>query len=119
MVKLAPDNFDKALLCLSSAHAEHLREKCSRHLFKSESAWLQAISEEIHTVLLPKAECSNGLPAGPLIDRAAQVLTREVLEHELAMEERNERIMDAAIRSLIQIQALKEARNSTARLAQK
>lgn len=118
-MKLAPDKFDEALLCVSSAHAEHLREKCSRRLFKSEAKWLEAITEELHRVLIPKAERLDYPLAGPLLDRSAQVLTPEVLEHELAMEERNEKLMDAAIRSLIQIQALKEARSSTARLAQK
>jgi hypothetical protein len=119
IVKVAPDKFDEALLCVSPAHAEHLREKCSRHLFKSEAKWLKAIAEEIHRVLLPEVERLDYPLSGALLDSSAQVLTPEVLEHEIAMEERNEKIMDAAIKSLIQIQAFKEVRSSTARLAQK
>jgi hypothetical protein len=97
-----------SLDCLSKDDAEHLRQNFPRHAFESSSERVAAIRKEIMTVLLPKSVRFGSPPTEVLLDAAAQVLTPEVWEHELAVEERINASIYRATKFLIECKAMKQ-----------
>jgi hypothetical protein len=108
IVKGAPDEFDRALACLSGRHAEHLGKKFRQDNFESNSDWLQALKHEIYSVLLPTVEPFEKLPIEVLLDRSSRILSPDKFERHLAILERIEATKDRLIRRLMQLKAVKE-----------
>ena len=97
---------DRALERLSGT-ADHLRQKCPRRNFESTAAWLQAVRDEIFSVLLPRLE-----PLGPggevSLAQSFKFLTLDLFKMELAVEERIDAKIDRAIKRLVQTKAMKQ-----------
>jgi hypothetical protein len=116
---LGPERVDDCLASISKRDAEHLRQKFCKGDFKSELKWIEAIKNEILTVLLPTL-LNLKLPAAPYLGlanpeqklavlySASQVITAEVLDHELALEERNTAIIHRAMKRIIECKAMKQ-----------
>jgi hypothetical protein len=90
-----------------SLTAYHLRQKCSRRNFEFTAAWLQAVRDEIFSVLLPWLE-----PLGPRVEvslaQSFKFLTPDLFKMELAVEERIDAMIDRATKRLIQTKAMKQ-----------
>jgi hypothetical protein len=116
-----PDSFDQALNGLSDEQADHLRSKFPRDSFKSGSAWVQAVQQEIKSVLLPAAEDYRRMPAVVLLERSSWILSEDDLDRELAVDERIDLAIERAIKRLIQTKTMKQLvdRNSTMAITSK
>jgi hypothetical protein len=112
MLDLEPDNFDQALEMLRTEAADHLRLKFRRESFESTSAWVQAVKKEIETVLLPAAErFSKDLPPPVVLELSSFILSDDDIDRELAIEERNDAMIDRAIKRLMHLQTMKPLLN--------
>jgi hypothetical protein len=113
-----PDRFENAITWLSPEKEAHLRNKFPRHKFKSTSEWVQAVQQEIKSVLLPDA---NGYTDPPLVllERSSQILSEDDIDNELAVDERIDLMIERAIKRLIQTKTMKQLleRNSTIEFA--
>jgi hypothetical protein len=92
---------------LTAFQAKYLEEKCPRENFKSGSAWLQAVRNEILFSLLPSYEMPGEWP-DVLLGRAAEFLTPDVFKQELAVDERVDAMIDRAVKRLVQTKAIKQ-----------
>jgi hypothetical protein len=111
MVDIAPEFFkplydNLVSTVLSADQAKYLQEKCPREHFKSGSEWLQGLRNEITGLLL--AHASLGQVPEAVLGRAAEFFTPEVVEQELAVDERVDAMIDRAIKRLVQTKAIKQ-----------
>jgi hypothetical protein len=116
-----PEHFDAlAAVFLRPIKIDQLKRKFPRQNFASIKEWAQAIINEVASELDP----SSGLPKGKraefdristeldnlgLIGRAALTFTDDVLERELAIDERLDAMFDRVLKRLIQTKAAKQA----------
>jgi hypothetical protein len=106
------ENVDVAFRGLSVENRGHLRRKFPRDDFRSTSEWIRAIQKEVTSVLLPEAERFDS-SVRVLISRDAGFFTQEVVEHELAVDERIDAMIDRAVKRLVQTKAYKQMLGST------
>jgi hypothetical protein len=92
---------------LPARQAKYLQEKCPREHFKSGSEWLQALRNEITSVLLPSYAIVGEVPEA-VLGRAAEFFTPEVFKQELAVDERVDAMIDRAVKRLVQTKAIKQ-----------
>ncbi len=116
-VDTAPEIFDKfyeplARALLSYDQRKYLEEKFPRESFKSGSAWLEAVHNEIASALLPFYELVGESPDA-LLGRAAEFFTPELSKQELAVDERIDVMIDRAIKRLVQTKAMKQVLRRT------
>jgi hypothetical protein len=118
LLAIKPDRFHQSITYLSEEKAAHLRNKFPQEKFKSTSEWVQAVQKEIKSILLPAA---NGYTDPPLVllERSSRILSEEDVDHELAVDERLDLMIDRAIKRLIQTKIMKQLldRNSTIEMA--
>jgi hypothetical protein len=111
----APDVFENVIkLAIESTPsylATMLEQTCPREQFESASAWLQALRMVI-SGLLRGAE-RDGEEPDLLLDRSAKVHTPDVINHELAVDERIDAMIDRAVKRLVQTKAMKQILVST------
>jgi hypothetical protein len=113
-IDVAPDEVDIALRGLSARNANHLRQKFPQGDFQSTSEWVDAIQEEVTSVLLPAAERFGfDRSTEALIARDAAFFTVEVVKDELAVDERIEAMIDRAVKRLVQTKAIKQMLGTT------
>jgi hypothetical protein len=105
-----PEHVDQCLATVSKNDAQHLRQKCPEVEFESKSEWIDAIRNEIITVLLPTCLRSRlgTPPTEVLLDESAKVISPEVWDHELAVEAHINASIDRALKRLIQSKAMKQ-----------
>jgi hypothetical protein len=113
-----PDRFEDAISRLSPQKEAHLRRNFPRNKFKSTSEWVQAVQQEIKSVLLADANGYNDPPL-VLLERSSRILSVDDVENELAVDERLDVMIERAIKRLIQTKTMKQLleRNSTVELA--
>ena len=92
--------------------ADDLRRKFPQEGFQSTSAWVQAVQNEIKSNLLPAVERFGEPPAEFKIFQSAAVMSEEVIENELAVEERIDAMINGAIKRLVQTKAMKQMLSS-------
>jgi hypothetical protein len=106
----APDAFESvirlAIESTPSYHATILERMCPREQFKSASAWLQALRMVISGLL--RGVERDGEEPDVLLDRSAKVHTPDVVNHELAVDERIDAMIDRAVKRLVQTKAMKQ-----------
>jgi hypothetical protein len=111
----APDVFENVIkLAIESTPSyltTMLEQTCPREQFESASAWLQALRMVI-SGLLRGAE-RDGEEPDLLLDRSAKVHTPDVINHELAVDERIDAMIDRAVKRLVQTKAMKQILVST------
>jgi hypothetical protein len=81
---------------------DYLKQKFPRSNFESASEWVQAVIDEIHSVLIPN---SPDIQGGDLVAlaRSAATFSDDVFNQELALDERLDAMIDRAVKRLIQI----------------
>jgi len=107
-----PEDAEIALRLLSVKNRDHLREKFPQYDFESTSEWMQAMRKEVISVLLPEAERFDR-SVNVLISRDAAFFTQEVINQELALEDRNDAMIDRAVKRLMQAKTYKQMLGST------
>jgi hypothetical protein len=90
--------------CLRKDKVVYLLNKFPRKNFETTSAWVRAIQNEINSVLLPAA--MEHPFTEPLVSE--EVHPRDDFDHELAVEQRIDAMIDRAIKRLIQTKAMKQ-----------
>ena len=93
---------------LSKEDAEHLRERFGKYKFGSNVERVAAIRKEIKEVLLPRSLRFGSPPTNFLLHAATDVLSPDVWDHLLALEERIDASIRRATRELIQLKALEK-----------
>ena len=91
---------------LSDRHAKHLRQKCPRGNFASHSEWVNAVDNEINSVLLPQSK--KPMPDVLLLSESQKLISQDDFNQEIAVEERLDVMIDRAIKRLVQIKAMKQ-----------
>ena len=107
LLDIAPDLFDKRLYMLSEEVRRHLQLKVPPGNFTSISARARAIQKEITSVLLPALERVEK-PVEVCLSESAEIVSMEDFQHEIALEERIDAMIDRATKRLIQIKAMKQ-----------
>jgi hypothetical protein len=111
----APDVFENVIkLAIESGPsylATMLEGHCPREQFESASAWFQELRMVI-SHLSRVAERDSEEP-DLLLDRSAKVHTPDVINHELAVDERIDAMIDRAVKRLVQTKAMKQILVST------
>jgi hypothetical protein len=111
----APDVFESfiklAIESTPSYLASMLEQMCPREQFESASAWLQALRMVISHLL--RGVERDGEEPDVLLDRSAKVHTPDVVNHELAVDERIDAMIDRAVKRLVQTKAMKQILVST------
>jgi hypothetical protein len=112
---LASDLFESVIkLAIESAPsyvALILERACPREQFKSASDWLAMLRMVTSSLLRPLED--RGEEADVLLDRSAKVHTPDVVNHELAVDERIDAMIDRAVKRLVQTKAMKQMLVST------
>jgi hypothetical protein len=108
IIEETPHRAEQALAQLSPHCADHLRQKCPRQDYDSNSTWARAIADEISSALLPKTERFCQLSSQILLDESAAIFSPDNFKHELAVDERVDAMIDRAIKRLIQTKAMKQ-----------
>jgi hypothetical protein len=111
-VEVAPDEFEVVLHALRANIANDLRQKFPQESFESTSEWVQAVQNEIRSNLLPAIERFGEPPPEVKIFQSAAAMSQEVIENELAVEERIDAMINGAIKRLVQTKAMKQMLNS-------
>ena len=91
--------------------ATKLEQMCPREKFESVSDWL-AMLRVVTSALLRGLE-QDGEEPEVLLDRSAKVHTPDVANHELAVDERIDAMIDRAVKRLVQTKAMKQMLVST------
>ena len=91
---------------LSDRHAKHLRQKCPRGNFASHSEWVNAVDNEINSVLLPQSK--KPMPDVLLLSESQKLISQDDFNQEIAVEERLDVMIDRAIKRFVQIKAMKQ-----------
>jgi hypothetical protein len=86
---------------------EYLKEKCPRKRFQSNSSWLDAIRNEIET-LLKRANIAPEVEQIESLYNAATSLSGDLFKQELALDERLDAMIDRAVKRLVQAKAMKQ-----------
>ena len=111
----APDAFENVImLAIESTPpyiATKLKQMCPREKFESVSNWL-AMLRVVTSALLEGRE-QHGEEPEVLLDRSAKVHTPDVVNHELAVDERIDAMIDRAVKRLVQTKAMKQMLVST------
>jgi hypothetical protein len=107
LLEIAPDLLDKRLYMLSEDVRRHLEIEVPPKNFTSISARARAIQKEITSVLLPALERVEK-PVEVCLSESAEIVSMEDFQHEIALEERIDAMIDRATKRLIQIKAMKQ-----------
>ena len=107
LLEIAPDLLDKRFDRLSEEVRRHLEAKVPREKFNSTSARAQAIQKEITSVLLPALERVEK-PAEVCLSESAEIVSMEDFQHQVALEERIDAMIERATKRLIQSKAMKQ-----------
>jgi hypothetical protein len=111
-LELAPDRLDEFLNRLSENAKRSLTEKFPAIEFETDSARAKAIKKEIDTVILPAwLRCEK--PTVVSFAEAAEIITQDDFEREVALEERIDATIERAIKRLIQVKAMKQMLGQT------
>jgi hypothetical protein len=107
---LASDLFESVIRLVIESAPSHvaviLERMCPREQFKSASDWL-AVLRQVTSSLLRGLE-DRGEEPDVLLDRSAKVHTPDVVNHELAVDERIDAMIDRAVKRLVQTKAMKQ-----------
>ena len=94
-----------------SYNATTLKRICPREKFESISNWLAML--RVTTSALLRGDEQHGEEPDLLLDRSAKVHTPDVVNHELAVDERIDAMIDRAVKRLVQTKAMKQMLVST------
>jgi hypothetical protein len=107
ILKVDPDQFEQALGMLPEEHANHLRQEFVRENFATTSEWIRAIRREVFSNLLKRAMRFGEKRAVVSLEQSASYFPQEVFDHELAVDERVDHMIERAIKRLICIKSVK------------
>ena len=115
LMESRPDLFEgvirMAIISAPSYLGTTLERLCPREKFESVSDWF-AMLRVIISGLLRRHE-ERGEDPDVLLDRSAKVHTPDVVDHELAVDERIDAMIDRAVKRLVQTKAMKQMLVST------
>src|SRR5262249_36795817 len=83
-----------------------LERICPREKFEAVSDWLAMLRQITSTILRVLED--HGEEPDVLLARSAEVHTPDVVEHELAVDERTDAMIDRGVKRLVQIKAMKQ-----------
>jgi hypothetical protein len=111
----APDVFENVIKLAIESGPSYLaimvERMCPREQFESASAWFQELRMLISH--LSRGAERDGEQPDLLLDQSAKVHTPDVINHELAVEERIDAMIDRAVKRLVQTKAMKQIVVST------
>lgn len=100
------EDISKAIDCLESEFADHLKEKCARDQFRHTKAWVDAIKKETVFALAMAARCPIGQEGSMLI--SSRIFTDEERSDELEFEARIDREIERARERIWRSQARRQ-----------
>lgn len=93
---------------------DHLQQKVPRSNFNSAAEWGRAIANEITSVLIPDSTIKDQQLANmSALMQSAAIYSNEIVQQEVALEERLDAMIDRATRRLIQTKGMKQVLHLT------